>query len=76
MNFLVMLLLFLINYFIQIIVIKFEIKFNPDLFYSLYYSDINRILMNNDKKKCKKILKSLLKKYGMDFVDYIGDVTL
>lgn len=69
MKFLVMLLLFLINYLIQII-IKFEIKFNPDLFYALYYSDINRILMNNDKDKCKKILKCLLKKYEMEFVDY------
>ena len=70
MKFLVMLLLFLIDYLIQIIIIKFEIKYNPDLFYTLYYSEINRILMNNDKKKCKKILKGLLKKYEMEFVDY------
>lgn len=51
------------------LIIKFEIKSNPDLFYALYYSDIDRILIKYDKKRCKKIFKDELKEFNIEFID-------
>ena len=63
-------LMFIFNY----LIIKFEIKLNPDLFYALYYSDINRILIKYDKKRCKKIFKEELKKFNIEFIDKGNDI--
>ena len=54
------------------LIIKLEIKLNPNLFYALYYSDIDRILRKYDKKRCKKILKDELKVFNIEFIDKDG----
>lgn len=51
------------------LIIKFEIKSNPDLFYALYCSDIDCILRKYDKKRCKKILQDKLKEFNIEFID-------
>ena len=57
------------------LIIKFEIKINPDLFYALYCSDIDCILRKYDKKRCKKILKDKLKEFNIEFIDKDDDVS-
>lgn len=51
------------------LIIMFEIKSNPDLFYALYCSDIDCILRKYDKKRCKKILQDKLKEFNIEFID-------
>lgn len=70
-NFIIVSVLILISHYL---IIKFEIKSNPDLFYALYYSDINRILTKYDKKRCKKIFKDELKEFNIEFIDKGNDI--
>lgn len=68
-GFIVVSVLMLISHYL---IIKLEIKLNPNLFYALYYSDIDRILRKYDKKRCKKILKDELKEFNIEFIDKDG----
>lgn len=73
-NFIVGLVIFAVLYLIKYLIIKFEIKINPDLFYALYRSDIDRILIKYDRKRYNKILNEELKKFNNAFIDKDDDV--
>ena len=60
---------FVILFLVECLIIKFEIKFNPDLFYSLYRDYIIYVLYHDDKKRCKDILIHELEMCGLKFVD-------
>lgn len=74
LNFIVGLVIFAVLYLIKYLIIKFEIKINPDLFYALYRSDIDRILIKYDRKRYNKILNEELKKFNNAFIDKDDDV--
>ena len=57
------------------LIIKLEIKLNPNLFYALYCSDIDLILRKYDRKRCKKILKDKLNEFNIEFIDKDDDVS-
>ena len=65
---------FVILFLMNCLIIKFEIKINPDLFYALYYSEIDRILRKYHKKRCKKIFKDKLKEFNIEFIDKDDEV--